>query len=89
MHITRTEVGHFYSGGHSNFRYFSPEHKTLAVELDTDGRRIELAKGEDGYFTASVSPLPKGTLYWLLIDGKVRILIPTRAASPSASTAHP
>lgn len=82
MHITRTEVGHFYSGGHSNFRYFSPEHKTLAVELDTDGRRIELAKGEDGYFTASVSPLPKGTLYWLLIDGKVRIPDPYSRRQP-------
>lgn len=53
----------------ASFKIFAPFCDSLAIELDDSHQRIKLNKYPDHYFKADISPLPEGTMYWLVKNG--------------------
>jgi len=57
------------SDGSVHVRVWAPKCRTVAVVFEPDGRAVTLKAEDGGYFSASVTDVPVGSLYRFRLDG--------------------
>ena len=68
--MTLPKVGYYLKNKDTaSFKIYAPFCDSLAIELDDSHQRIKLNKQPGHYFTADITPLPEGTMYWLVKNG--------------------
>ena len=68
--------------GSCSFRVWAPLATEVELVLPETDRRVPLARGERGYFTAIVPAAPAGTRYTFLLDGRTELPDPASRSQP-------
>jgi maltooligosyltrehalose trehalohydrolase len=83
VNVSKRNIGlNFSETGTAEITIWSPLANSVEIELSAQGKKIPLAKHEDGYWKMSSSEISAGTCYKISINGGQAFPEPTSLAQP-------